>query len=145
MTMTLTDQERCELAARVFRDLLKEHELTGFFLVSAEKHGTHGLLLDESAPWCRLRFELDSEGAIVGMRVRSKLQDYRDQGLSESDAQVQQQRDMEGTIGTLEFMVGQLGPVNQLMHMALDMLRERFEIEHHSVRVGDGTSKGGLQ
>ena len=63
----LNDQERCELAARVIRDLLREHQLAGFFMVAAPTHATHSLEL-ETAPWLRVSLDEDAHGNVHSIR-----------------------------------------------------------------------------
>ena len=136
----LNDQERCELAARVIRDLLREHQLAGFFMVAAPTHATHSLEL-ETAPWLRVSLDEDAHGAVRGVRVRSKLDEYLARGLAEDDARTVQRREMEYTISALDFIAMQAAPVSMLLLQALIELRERFDAQTTSTRVGDAGGK----
>jgi len=139
-SIELTDQERVELAARAFQDLLKEHQLAGFFMVCAPTHATHSLSLD-AAPWLRLSLEEDDAGAIRGFRVRSKLEEYQARGLPEDEARALQKREMEYTISAIDFIALQAAPVSMLLLKALTVLRERFDSQTTSTRVGDAGGK----
>jgi hypothetical protein len=139
-SIELTDQERCELVARMVEDLLREHQLAGFFMVAAPTHATHGLLLD-SAPWLRLTLEQGADGAVRGFRVRSKIEEYKARGLPEEEARALQKREMEYTISAIDFIALQAAPVSMLLLQALTVLRERFDSQTTSTRVGDAGGK----
>lgn len=138
--LALTDQERVELAARVFIDLMREHKLAGFFAISAQTHGTHGLLF-EHAPWLRLATVEDAEGVFLGFHVRSKLDEYLARGMSESDARAQQQREIEFTINVLDHIATTASPMCIVMLEVAAKLRDRFGSVTTSKRVGDASGK----
>jgi len=134
----MTDQEKCEHVAREFGRLCEEHGLAGLFVACAPTHATHSLLL-ESAPWMRLRMITDKDGVMEGIRILSKLDEYRERGLAEDDAKVLQNEEMGYTINALDAITMNSGPVALLCTQILDALRKRFDIETTSTRVGDAT------
>lgn len=139
--LALTDQERVELVARQVNALLHEHQLAGYFLVCAPTHATHGLVLDESAPWLRIAIDARPDGQIRGIRVRSQVKDYMAGGMTESAARALQQQQMEYTISALDFLAMQTAPVAMLTLKALDHLREKFDPVTTGKRVGDAWGK----
>lgn len=136
----LTDQERCEHVARVIEQLLREHQLAGFFMVCAPTHGTHALTFD-SAPWLRLSIETHDDGAFSGIRIRSKLDEYMARGLSERDARACQEREMNYTINAIDHIATQAGPISILLLELLQKLRARIHIETTIEHVGDAEGK----
>ena len=95
----------------------------------------------ETAPWLRLKLETDDEGRTIGIRMRSKLDEYRERGLSESDAKAAQELDVTSTISTLDFIgsrMAELAMVALQLHMGV---RKHFDAKTTSERVGDAFGK----
>jgi hypothetical protein len=134
--LTLTDQERVELVARQVRALLTEHKLAGCFFVCAPAHCADAIMFD-TAPWLRLKLETDHEGLTVGARMRSKLNEYRDRGLTEDEAKLMQQRDIEATISTLDFLGMQMGQFSMVILELYGQAKKHFDSVTTGERVGD--------
>jgi hypothetical protein len=134
--LQVTDQDRTELVARQIRALLQEHQLAGLFMISAPEHCTYGLML-ETAPWLRMAMVHDAEGAVVGIRVKSKLDEYLARGLSEEEAKAQQLREIGFTINVLDFFSCQSQPLVYLATQALELVRAKFDTVTTDARVGD--------
>jgi hypothetical protein len=134
----MTDQEKCELVAREFGALMEKHELAGMFVACAKTHATHSLLL-ESAPWVRLKIEDDESGAMIGIRIKSKIDDYLAAGLTKEVAETRQNQEMGYTINMLDMLSSQIGPVALLSIQMIEALEKRFHIKTTSKRVGDAT------
>jgi hypothetical protein len=136
----MTDQEKCELVARAFGVLMEEHGLAGFFIACAPTHSTHSLLL-ESAPWIRVKMVEDNDGAIMGVRILSKLDDYIAQGLTPEIAETRQQSEMAFTINALHAIATQASPVGLLTLEMLEKLRQKFSFITIDQRVGNATGE----
>lgn len=132
----MTDQEKTELVARTIDQLCKEHGLAAMYFVSAPTHATHALRF-ETAPWCKLEMVEFPDGSFKGFHVVSKVGDYIASGLSEDEARVKQQREMEYTINALDHFGGMGGQVSMIALEALKHLTERFGAQTTSRRVGD--------
>lgn len=136
----ITDQERVEAVARMVRELLKEHQLAGAFFLAAPTHCAEALMFD-TAPWLRLKLETDAEAVIVGARMRSKLQEYRERGLAEPEAKAQQQRDIEATISVLDFLGLHMGQFSIITLELLQQVQQHFGSVTKGERVGDAWGK----
>ena len=134
--LSLTDRERVELVARQVRDLLVDNKLAGAFFLSAPTHCTDALMFD-TAPWLRVRLEVDSEGAAIGARIRSKVDEYRALGVSEDQARAAQGKDIEATINTLDFLGVSMGKFSMLVLQLYQQVQKHFDSTTTSERVGD--------
>lgn len=135
--MELTDQEKVEMVARVVKDLMEVHGLAGFFVACAPTHATHALFV-ETAPWLRIKLEEDpADGAVVGVRVRSKLADYMAGGMDEKAATALQANELGFTVNALEAIGTEAAPVAMLALKALELVRARMNAETTSTHVGD--------
>lgn len=134
--LALTDQERVEHVARMVRTLLAEHELAGSFFLSAPTHCAEALMFD-TAPWLRLKLQTDSDGSIVGARMRSKLGEYKARGLDDGAARKAQAHDVTSTINTLDFLGLHMGQFAMVTLSLLRQVQEHFGSVTTEERVGD--------
>lgn len=138
--MNITDQDKVEAVTRMVRDACEEHGLVAAVFLCAPTHATHALLLD-LAPWSRIAIVEDAEGAFQGLRIRSKLDEYKARGMTETEALAAQRADMEATINTLDHIGVQAGQTAMLALEAARMLTQKFGAETQSVRVGEAWGK----
>lgn len=134
--LALTDQERVELVARMVRDLLAKYQLAGTFFLSAPTHCADAIMFD-TAPWLCLRLEVDSEGLMIGARMRSKREEYRERGLSEIEAKAAQEHDIAATINTLDFLGRHMGEFAVVAMQLCGQARDHFGALTVEDRVGD--------